>query len=85
MYYSDPVSFMIPLLAAGADVNAHDIEGNSPMIEAVAGNHPEAVRLLLAHEADVNHNNHHDHSPFYTGVRCNTHEAWAVHLTNYGI
>lgn len=85
MYYSDPLSFILPLLAAGADVNARDFEGNSPLIEAVAGNHPEAVRVLLAHEAEVNHTNDHGHTPFYMGVQRNSHEALAVLSTAFSI
>lgn len=85
MYYSDPVSFIIPLLAAGADVNARDIEGSSPLIEAVAGNHPEAVRALLAHGAEANQTNDHGHTPFYMGVQRNSHKALAILTTAFGI
>jgi ankyrin repeat protein len=43
------------LLANGADVNARDANGNTPLIQAMSVyNHDTMVRLLLAKRADVN-------------------------------
>src|SRR3712207_5168927 len=41
------------LLDAGADVNAADENGYTPLMEAAHAPHPEAVRLLLAAGADL--------------------------------
>ena len=41
-------------LAAGADVNAKDYGGVTPLHGAVAGGHMELVELLIAKGADVN-------------------------------
>ena len=42
------------LLAAGADVNARDAEGNTPLILASLYASPECVKLLIQKGADVN-------------------------------
>jgi ankyrin repeat protein len=42
------------LLAAGAEVNAHDRWGSTALMQAAAGRNREAVRRLLAANADVN-------------------------------
>jgi len=42
------------LLDKGADVNAADLQGNTGLMLAAAGNSPETVRVLLDHKADVN-------------------------------
>ncbi len=41
------------LLAQGADVDARDKEGWTPLIWAQAGNRPEAVKLLLQRRAEI--------------------------------
>lgn len=81
VYYMDPVSFLTPLLAAGSKVNTRDTLGNSPLTEACRKNQPDAVRLLLDHEADVNWANDFGHTPFYQCVRFNSHEALEILLT----
>lgn len=40
------------LLAAGANVNARDKHGNTPLLSACFGGYPKAVRLLLKNGAD---------------------------------
>lgn len=80
LYYADPVSFLIPLLAAGSKVNTRDSQGNSPLIEACAGNHPDAVRLLIDHGAEVNCANDAGCTPVYQSVRFNSHEALEILL-----
>ena len=80
MYYSDPVSFALPLLKAGALVNVRDSQGHCPLMEAVSCNHVEAVKLLLNHGADVDCANDTGCTPLHQGVRHNSHEALAALL-----
>ena len=42
------------MLACGFDPNARDKDGVTALHRAAMGGHPEAVRVLLAHGADVN-------------------------------
>ena len=42
------------LLKEGADVNAHDKYGRSPLFIAVEADHRDVAELLIAHGADVN-------------------------------
>ena len=42
------------MLACGFDPNARDKDNVTPLHRAAMGGHPEAVRVLLAHGADVN-------------------------------
>lgn len=42
------------LLKNGADVNAHNISGTTPLKLAVEGDYYDAARLLLENGADVN-------------------------------
>ncbi|QIL81961.1 hypothetical protein G7047_20050 [Diaphorobacter sp. HDW4A] len=42
------------LLAKDAPVNARDVDGNTPLLLATAGNHIEVARSLILHGADVN-------------------------------
>lgn len=46
---------VLRLLELGADVNAADWHGVTPLIAAVSGNQAEAVQLLLQKGANVNH------------------------------
>jgi len=45
------------LIAHGADVNAVDALGNNPLREAILGNTPELVALLLQAGGDLEHRN----------------------------
>lgn len=45
--------FIELLLAKDAKLNARDGEGRSPLLNAVAAGHVEAVRALLQHGADI--------------------------------
>ncbi|KZS85989.1 hypothetical protein B4U45_28765 [Mycobacterium persicum] len=66
------------LLDAGADVNAIDDEGSTPLHFATKGESEEAVRLLLDAGADVNAKNTKGETPLYNAVR-NTTPA-ALHI-----
>jgi len=41
-------------LAAGTDVNAKDEKGDTPLYQAVFGDHKEIAELLIANGADLN-------------------------------
>ncbi|KZS60289.1 ankyrin repeat domain-containing protein [Mycobacterium ostraviense] len=60
------------LLDAGADVNAIDEQGCTPLHFAAKGESDEIVRLLLDAGADVNARNDKDETPLYNAVRNTT-------------
>ena len=45
---------VLPLIKAGADVNATHQSGMTPLVIAILNNHPSAVQSLLAAKANVN-------------------------------
>jgi ankyrin repeat protein len=51
--YFGQASTTAQLLLAGADVNAPSREGETPLMLAVRGNHPELVKTLIEKGADV--------------------------------
>ncbi|WP_421841366.1 ankyrin repeat domain-containing protein [Mycobacterium sp.] len=60
------------LLEAGADVNASDDAGSTPLHFAAKGESHEAVRLLLDAGADANARNDKGETPLYNAVRNTT-------------
>ena len=46
------------LIERGANVNAEDMFGTTPLLAAVVGGHPATVRLLIAHGANVKASEH---------------------------
>lgn len=79
-YYPDPVSFTLPLLEAGAHVNARCSQGRFPLMEAVSKNNVAAVKLLLDYGANVNFFNNAGATALHEGVRYNSHEALTYFL-----
>ena len=49
----DKPDIAVILLAHGANVNAEDAFGTTPLLAAVSGEHLDTIRLLLAHGANV--------------------------------
>jgi hypothetical protein len=49
-----PVELLTVLLAAGADVHRTDADGMTPLLRAASNRNRAAVRILVAHGADVN-------------------------------
>jgi ankyrin repeat protein len=45
---------IIALLNKGADINARDKAGYTPLIHAIVNRNPEKVKTLLNHGADIN-------------------------------
>jgi ankyrin repeat protein len=56
------------LLAAGADVNAVDNEGDGPLVMAI-GHSEEAVRLLIEAGADVNQPGRNGETPMFQAIK----------------
>lgn len=59
------------LIAAGADVNAFDEYGLTPLIEAIIVNKADMVKLLLSHGADVNETDPRGRAPLHWAVENN--------------
>ena len=55
------------LISKGADVNAMDINGRTPLIEAINGNQIELIKLLIAKGADMNPKYH---TPLHHAAMC---------------
>ncbi|XP_076435552.1 uncharacterized protein LOC143275371 [Babylonia areolata] len=64
------------LLQAGADVNAVDRNGNTPLFYAVSNDHTDAADLLIRHGADVKARNERGETPLGIAVkRCDADTA----------
>jgi ankyrin repeat protein len=56
-------------LAQGADINAQDDRGRTPLMAATHGNHVETVRVLIEAGADINIRDNRSDNPFlYAGA-----------------
>jgi ankyrin repeat protein len=75
VFHPQPLPFIRALLLVAADVNAVDFQGSSALMEAMKFNAPDAVHLLLDHQANVNVIDHFGMNPFVQGVRHNSHAA----------
>lgn len=62
------------LLEAGADVEAVDSEGSTPLVEAISGERPGVVKLLLDRGAHVNRPDCHELTPLMHAVRMSDHK-----------
>lgn len=75
MYYPDPTPFVVPLLDAGADINARDIVGYCPILEACLNNHTAAMEILLSRGCNLNVTDGiHGMSPLHWAIRHNHHD-----------
>ncbi len=59
------------LLAHGADVNACDASGHTPLHEAVLWDYPQVIRLLLESGANVNAQGYDGSTALYLAATCN--------------
>ena len=67
------------MIAAGADVNAHDKQGITPLMFGSAFSTPELVKLLIAKKADVNAKDEEGNTPLYWAV-CHSDKVENVQL-----
>lgn len=56
------------LIAAGADINEGDADGNNPLLIAILNNHDDLAQVLIDMGADVNAVNKDGRSPLFTAV-----------------
>ena len=60
---------VLQLLQTGADINARDERGRTPVMAATHGNHPETVDALIQRGADINLQDNRRDNPFlYAGA-----------------
>lgn len=60
---------VLQLLAKGADINAHDARGRTPVMAATHGNRPDTVRTLIRAGADIDIQDNRKDNPFlYAGA-----------------
>lgn len=82
LFYQNPETYMAPLIKAGSDVNIQDHTGSTPLIQAAAGNHLQALRLLLENGAGVNIRDNLERTAFHHAIKSNAVEAMAILLTH---
>src|SRR5581483_532952 len=58
------VATIAALVAAGADVDASDADGTTPLLRAVRNRCADAVRTLIAHDANVKKKNKRGSTPW---------------------
>lgn len=69
LHYASVIEIARRLIDGGADVNAKDAEGNTPLHGAAAAGKQELIELLLAHGADPNAANKDGVTPLYSAAR----------------
>jgi len=57
------------LIAAGADVNARDEEGKTPVFHALGCDQADVIKVLIDHEADVNLPDYSGRTPLHEAAR----------------
>ena len=70
-------------IESGADVNAKNNNGNTPLCVASSNEHIEIVKLLLEYGADVNAKNNYGSTPLYLASECGHTEIVKL-LLEYG-
>lgn len=79
-------AYLVPvLLSAGADLNAEDVDGNTPLHLASASGHVAALQALLTHSPDCQALNYLKKSPVDVAADPETSEALESHCKAKGL
>jgi ankyrin repeat protein len=73
--YKDDPRFLEALIDSGADVNARDLDGNTPLGCATLSNHAASAAFLLAHGADIDSQDLKGWTALLDAVDTNNHDA----------
>ena len=73
--YQDDIRFLEPLIDSGAEVNARDRDGNTPLGCAALQNHPRSAAFLLDCGADIDSQTPSGWNALLMSVDCNSHAA----------
>jgi uncharacterized protein len=71
----DPEKFVDALLAAGADLEARDSLGSTPLARCASFNNVSAIRLLAARDADLNATNNHGEPVLHESIKYGSGDA----------
>jgi ankyrin repeat protein len=71
-------------LRYGADIEAKDAEGRTPLLLAVSAGHTDIVACLLQEDADTEAENKEGHTPFFLAMRA-AHMEIMQRLLKYGV
>jgi ankyrin repeat protein len=80
--YKDDVRFLEPLIDSGADVNARDFDGNTPLGCAALSDHVKSIELLLESGANINNRDLRGWTAILDAVDSNSHRSITVLLKN---
>jgi ankyrin repeat protein len=71
--YQDDIRFLEPLIDSGAEVNARDRDGNTPLGCAALQDHPRSAAFLLDCGADIDSQTPSGWNALLMSVDCNSH------------
>lgn len=79
-YYKNDRSYLEPLIESGADTEASDQYGWSPLISAVEYDHLESAKTLLSCGANIEHRDKDGLTPLHHSIIRNSHQVLATLL-----
>ncbi len=78
--YYGRVDIMELLIDAGADIEARNMRGETPLFHSIAGGHTEAVKFLLERDADIYATDNDRRTALFEATERNNHEILNVLL-----